>query len=372
MVCACLAMLPPACALSRGIKGSALWRLRGGDAIDDGGADGGGRLSHEDIEAKLNRVPTFCLVNADDQFVRMPGKDSIEEVIFFIDAAEAIEALELNRAGNPEAELRLATLPLGAAFTACGGWPDEPPRGAHYVLRGARAAVTAKGDEARAQLKAMGLNAMAESEWVLPCEDGVRTTSPCPLPTCASRLPFTQASDDRALLPQAVHVRRIPNATDDAVILLRGRLRGRLGACWPPARRGAFPGAYGDGLARPRSEYGSLRRHAMGALHAGRVRGLIRACAADCARGGGAADGRGRMTLWRDDVQGWQSYRSRTAWMRWTVSETSTVAREAGQAHPRSSSRDACHTAASALPVTAVSPDPRVRYACVKKSLQLW
>jgi len=168
MVCACLAMLPPACALSRGIKGSALWRLRGGDAIDDGGADGGGRLSHEDIEAKLNRVPTFCLVNADDQFVRMPGKDSIEEVIFFIDAAEAIEALELNRAGNPEAELRLATLPLGAAFTACGGWPDEPPRGAHYVLRGARAAVTAKGDEARAQLKAMGLNAMAESEWVLP------------------------------------------------------------------------------------------------------------------------------------------------------------------------------------------------------------
>lgn len=120
---------------------------------------------------KLNRLPTFAIVDAAGNFVG--AEDDQAEIVFFIDAAEASEALDVTRAAHEDEEgtngWHLAAVPLGSAFQICGGWCDEqPPPPSRFVLRGPRAAVEAKGDEGRAQLAAMGLKEVAASSWVVP------------------------------------------------------------------------------------------------------------------------------------------------------------------------------------------------------------
>ena len=70
-----------------------LLRLRGGADIPDGtGTSTGLRLSREEITAKLNRVPTFCIMQGDGSVISLPdpaGAEGDECCTWFLDAAEA-------------------------------------------------------------------------------------------------------------------------------------------------------------------------------------------------------------------------------------------------------------------------------------------
>ena len=157
-------------------------RLRGGEGgSDDDEEDvpleaSGKALTREEINERLNRVPTFTLVAGDGAFVPAPNAEWVLEieVIFWTDPGEAEEALQQLAAAQPEKHfgLRLGVLPLGTAFAAAGGYfgeaPHVPPAGAErIVLRGPRAAAEAKGEEGRGQMRAMGLEAESVS-WAVP------------------------------------------------------------------------------------------------------------------------------------------------------------------------------------------------------------
>ena len=109
-----------------------LLRLRGGADIPDGTGTGTGlRLSREEITAKLNRVPTFCIMQGDGSVISLPdpaGSEGDECCTWFTDAAEAQYTFKRVCAANPELVdegLRLQTHGLGQAFAMCGGWPRE-------------------------------------------------------------------------------------------------------------------------------------------------------------------------------------------------------------------------------------------------------
>jgi len=109
-----------------------LLRLRGGADIPDGTGTGTGlRLSREEITAKLNRVPTFCIMQGDGSVISLPdpaGSEGDECCTWFTDAAEAQYTFKRVCAANPELVdegLRLQTHGLGEAFAMCGGWPRE-------------------------------------------------------------------------------------------------------------------------------------------------------------------------------------------------------------------------------------------------------
>ena len=109
-----------------------LLRLRGGADIPDGTSTGTSlRLSREEITAKLNRVPTFCIMQGDGSVISLPdpaGSEGDECCTWFTDAAEAQYTFKRVCAANPELVdegLRLQTHGLGQAFEMCGGWPSE-------------------------------------------------------------------------------------------------------------------------------------------------------------------------------------------------------------------------------------------------------
>ena len=109
-----------------------LLRLRGGADIPDGtGTSTGLRLSREEITAKLNRVPTFCIMQGDGSVISLPdpaGAEGDECCTWFTDAAEAQYTFKRVCAANPELVdegLRLQTHGLGDVFAMCGGWPRE-------------------------------------------------------------------------------------------------------------------------------------------------------------------------------------------------------------------------------------------------------
>ena len=148
----------------------------------------GGALSREEIVSKLNRVPTFAIVDGDDHVLPITT-ESGADICWFIDAAEAKELLELTKAANPDVAVHLAVTPLGEAFVKCNGWPDaegdEEEQGASYVggklkLRGTRKVVDANEEALRSQQQAQGI---APGAWVLPvyCHDDFQTPQMMPL-----------------------------------------------------------------------------------------------------------------------------------------------------------------------------------------------
>ena len=109
-----------------------LLRLRGGADTPDGTGTGTGlRLSREEITAKLNQVPTFCIMQGDGSVISLPdpaGSEGDECCTWFTDAAEAQYTFKRVCAANPELVdegLRLHTHGLGDALAMCGGWPRE-------------------------------------------------------------------------------------------------------------------------------------------------------------------------------------------------------------------------------------------------------
>jgi len=197
-------------------------RLRGGQE--------GRALPRKEITAKLNQVPTFFIVDDKGNAVPLPSEDGEPEIVFFIDVAEANTALALLSAGNPEAELRLAVLALGAAFEEARGWPgEESPTlsASRVVLRGPSEAVEGRGEEVRRQLRQMGLADLADG-WVLPvvCSDDFQTSQMMPLffseaelkagwtrsgkPEAEAELLLTTAMDLRALVVNMANTDAMP------------------------------------------------------------------------------------------------------------------------------------------------------------------
>lgn len=149
----------------------------------------GGALSHEEIISKLNRVPTFAIVDGEDNVIPIPTETGEEEVCWFTDAAEAKDLLELTRAANPDVQIHLAVTPLGEAFSKCGGWPDangekneesESRTGRKLKLCGPRKVVETNAEALRSQQQAQGIE---PGGWVLPiyCSDDFQTDQLMPM-----------------------------------------------------------------------------------------------------------------------------------------------------------------------------------------------
>uniref|UniRef100_A0A7S0NWM0 Uncharacterized protein n=1 Tax=Calcidiscus leptoporus TaxID=127549 RepID=A0A7S0NWM0_9EUKA len=120
---------------------------------------------HEIIE-KLNAVPTFCLLNSDQNIVAMvdPEGGEGEVCLWFTDADDARRMLAVALEQNPDALLHLGVTPLGLAFALAERWAESPFVG-DMRLQGNRAVVASMGPMLREQLAAQGLPAGA---WQLP------------------------------------------------------------------------------------------------------------------------------------------------------------------------------------------------------------
>ena len=146
-------------------------RLRGGDTAP------GKSLTQDEIMQKLNAVPTFCIVDEDENLVNLQTDEGEPAVRFFIDAGDAQEALEMTVVGSPELRSpHLSAMPLGVAFTACGN--SRP--GARFVMQGPRRALDESEDEVRAQLEKQNID---PDGWLLPvyCADDFQTEQLFPL-----------------------------------------------------------------------------------------------------------------------------------------------------------------------------------------------
>ena len=154
-------------------------------------------LSREEITAKLNAVPTFALLNKDDEVVMMQNDDGTEACLWFIDPGEAEATLAAATAANPDVEgLHLGVSPLGMAFSTCGGWIHEEgasgkggapsaPAAANggfdgeLRLQGSSPIVNKLAPQLREQLHAQGLEA---GGWQLPIFACDELQSPSAMP----------------------------------------------------------------------------------------------------------------------------------------------------------------------------------------------
>eukprot|EP00908_Phaeocystis_cordata_P005574 Transcript_16071.p2 GENE.Transcript_16071~~Transcript_16071.p2 ORF type:complete len:267 (-),score=112.77 Transcript_16071:116-916(-) len=125
-----LALLPPlvaAGALLRPSSRPSWQRLRGGAAESNGGSIL--KLSRQEIGDKLNRVPAFCVMQADGSVISLPDPDGAEGAeccTWFLDAAEAQFTLRQCVKANADLEgLHLQMFGLGDVFAMCGGWPGD-------------------------------------------------------------------------------------------------------------------------------------------------------------------------------------------------------------------------------------------------------
>ena len=109
-----------------------LQRLRGGE---DAATDGGGGLTFQEVTDKLNRVPCFCILRADGSLAPISADDGTAVHTWYLDPAEAREALELMAAAAADEldgeELSLGVTAMGTAsrWPAAGGHAGRGGRG---------------------------------------------------------------------------------------------------------------------------------------------------------------------------------------------------------------------------------------------------
>lgn len=88
----------------------------------------GAALSKEEIVAKLDALPAFCVVDAKKQFVPLSvhkgGSVTDGVTTFWTEPLEAKDALAQAIHQRPDANLALGTIPLGRAFALCEGWAE--------------------------------------------------------------------------------------------------------------------------------------------------------------------------------------------------------------------------------------------------------
>lgn len=139
---------------------SSFMRIRGGEADEP-------KEKRDEILARLNQFPTFCVCNSEDKVIGIPNGEGGHDVCWFIDAADAKEMLEITVAGNEEEEgLHLGCTPLGSAFAVCNGWVDtgEADASVRYKLQGKRSLMD-QAPVLREMLQAKGIDAGC---WTVP------------------------------------------------------------------------------------------------------------------------------------------------------------------------------------------------------------
>ena len=95
-----------------------LRHLRGGSAD----ADATPALTREEVSEKLNNIPTFAILNAEDQMISLGAAGAEPCFTFYTDAVEVQAVLQQAAAANSALDLHLGVTPLGIAFEMCGGW----------------------------------------------------------------------------------------------------------------------------------------------------------------------------------------------------------------------------------------------------------
>lgn len=154
------------------------------------------RLSRDEITAKLNRVPTFVVVQADGSVMSLPdtrkGSAEDDEVCtWFTDAAEAQHVFGRVRGANPDvaSELSLRVMGLGDAFDICGGWPDTTRRQRDSATESALRlrATAAFLEPIEAQLiEALEREGLGAGDWRLPVFIGEELAQAAPLAMAAA------------------------------------------------------------------------------------------------------------------------------------------------------------------------------------------
>ena len=101
-------------AASLSSRGSVLSRLRGG---------GLGSEFREEIHAKLNACPVFCILSGENNPVGVRLEDGTIETVWYTEPAEVMEMYESMLMHSESIEgLHVGCTPLGEAFALCGGW----------------------------------------------------------------------------------------------------------------------------------------------------------------------------------------------------------------------------------------------------------
>lgn len=124
-------------------------------------------LSRPEIIKKLNRVPSFCVLNGDSNIVAATGPDGSGEVTtWFTDAPLARGMVASAKQHNPEvaADLHLGVTPLGLAFALSVKWMESTFYG-DLRLQTSDAVLRDMGPSLAQQVTAQGLEA---GSWQLP------------------------------------------------------------------------------------------------------------------------------------------------------------------------------------------------------------
>jgi len=195
---------------------SGLLRIRGGE--DAGSTHPEAKaLTREEITAKLNAIPTFCLLNAEGGLIGMRDKEGNEAVRWFLDSGEAKAVLDLTTSNNPGVEgLHLGVHGLGSAFQLCGGWPDTSTEAGlqsggqfsgSFKLQGSYNIVKETEPRLRELLAESGIDA---GNWTLPvfiCEQ-LQSSTILPVFFSPEDLATTweKAGRDRESIPEAITV----------------------------------------------------------------------------------------------------------------------------------------------------------------------
>ena len=185
-------------------------------AAPDAAAPPPAALSRAQILAKLDGVPTFCVVDAQGEMVR-PRDEAGEAgaAAFYIepdDAKTALDTLRRDPLASGGAEgLRLSVTPLGAAFEACGGWAgggaEAAGKGgaAAATLQGSRSVVEATAPKLREQVQGQGLEVGAWQVPIFCCGEMQTSTSTPFFFTHADLVEFwVAAGGKREEVPQQV------------------------------------------------------------------------------------------------------------------------------------------------------------------------
>lgn len=114
-------------------------------------------LTRQEVVAKMNDLPVFCIVDDHQQFVALrvatgapaahgtpaPGGSVTEEaVVFWTEPLEAKSAVVQARGQRPGVTLSLGTMPLGHAFALAEGWAEAEGGGRPFCLRAHSGAVS--------------------------------------------------------------------------------------------------------------------------------------------------------------------------------------------------------------------------------------
>ena len=142
-------------AASLSSRGSVLSRLRGGGGL--------GSEFREEIHAKLNACPVFCILSGENNPVGVRLEDGTIETVWYTEPAEGMEMYESMLMHSESIEgLHVGCTPLGEAFALCGGWDAAEAGHKGRRIQGPREVGERASSQLVAQLQAKG----TESHWL--------------------------------------------------------------------------------------------------------------------------------------------------------------------------------------------------------------